>query len=187
MLEFNPHFGISEALCQKMNRMENAIGKAKGGGRRMKLVIEKWSDGKYTTWKLKIYYSKVDNIVTRVENNKLRSERHKLEDKLEQISVNVAKLERKVDTASNSAQSYKKKFQKLSQKAVAKKTECVKGPLTKGKHSMFMQRCKERVQRQLSSDCETGLSFLGLHDFVATEVKVGGTSHEKCRCRNQRI
>jgi hypothetical protein len=84
--------------------MENAKRKAKGG-RQIKFLIEKWSHGKYSIWKLKIYYSEVDNIITKAENNKLRSEKHKLQDELEQISVKMPKLERKVDTASNCAQS----------------------------------------------------------------------------------
>ncbi len=50
--------GILSQCKTKMNRMENAKGKVKGGGRQMKLLNEKWSDGKYSTWKFKIYHSK---------------------------------------------------------------------------------------------------------------------------------
>lgn len=165
----------------KMNRMENAKGKAKGGGRQMKLLIEKWSHGKYSIWKLKIYCSEVDNIVTKAENNKLRSEKRKLEDELEQISVKVAKLERKVGTASNSAQSYKKKFQKLSHKLIKmqRKQSASRGPDKRKAFNDYTKRHQERIRRQLSSDCEKSLSFLGLHDFVATEVNVFNFSTEK--------
>jgi hypothetical protein len=86
----------------ELNRMEKAKGKAKCGGRQIKLLMDKWSDGKYSLWKLKICYSEVDNVVTKAENSKLKSEKRKLEDQLEQVSVKVAKLESKVDKSSNS-------------------------------------------------------------------------------------
>jgi hypothetical protein len=83
----------------------------------------------------------VDNIVTKAENNKLRSEKRKLEDELEQVSNKVAKLERKVGTVSNSAQSYKKKFKKLSQKLIKmQRSKMQQGALTKGKHSVTILR-----------------------------------------------
>ena len=131
--------------------MEKEIKKAKSGERQKKLLIEKWSHGECSLWKLKIYYSEVDNIVTKHENDKLKSEKRKLEVELEHVSAKVAKLERNVNMATNSSQLYKKKFWKLSQKLIKMQRWQIstKGP-DKGKLSVTIQKGIKRESNSSS-------------------------------------
>ena len=47
-----------------------------------------------------------------------------------------------------------------------------RGP-TKGKtFSDYRERHQSRVRKQMVKDCETSLSFLGLHNFVATKLEI---------------
>ena len=176
---------ISERILKqfgtKISRMEKEMKKAKSGGRQKKLLIEKWSHGECSIWKLKIYYSEVDNIVTKHENDKLKSEKRKLEVELEHVSAKVAKLERNVNMATNSSQLYKKKSRKLSQKLIKmqRQQSSTRGPDKWKTFSDYSKRHQERIRQQLTYDCETNLAFLGLHDFVATEVKVFNFSTEE--------
>lgn len=36
----------------------------------------------------------------------------------------------------------------------------------------YTKKHQQRIRGQLKTDCENSLTFLGIHDFVATEVKV---------------
>ena len=59
--------------------MEKALSKANGGKQRQ-LLHKKWTNGKFSVWKIKIFYSEVDNIRTKMENVELKCEKRKLED-----------------------------------------------------------------------------------------------------------
>ncbi len=101
---------VNEFKC-KLWRMDKAISKAKGGKQKQTL-LKKWTNRRLSVWEMKIYYSEVDNIGTKRENDKLNLQKHKLEDELDQMATKVAKLEAQVDKEHNSASVCKKKIQK---------------------------------------------------------------------------
>ena len=110
---------ILKMFTAKLWRMKNAKRKAsKGGGKQQKLLYKKWISTKYSTWKFKVHFGEVDNISTKTENIRLRGEKRKLEDKLQKMNDKVARLGEKVDKGEKSTQTYKKMFQKLSQKII---------------------------------------------------------------------
>lgn len=116
-------------------------------------------------------HSEVDNIVTMQLNDKLIG---KLEDKLEEMSAKVARLEGKVEKSSNSIQHYKNKFKNISEKLLKlqRQQTGMRGPDHKKSFSDYTKRHQGRIGGQLITDCETGLSFLSSYDFIATEIKV---------------
>ena len=97
------------------------------------------------------------------------------------MATKVAKLEAQVDKEHNSASLCKKKFKRLCHKVMKmqRKQDGSRGPNKGKKFNEYTKRHQERVRRQLTSDCEGSLSFLGTYDFVATEVKVFNTSTEE--------
>lgn len=160
-------------IKSKLWRMEKAVERAKGG-KSKKELYKKWANGTLSVWKLKIYYSEVENIVTKKLNDKLIGEKRKLEDKVEEMSTKIAKLESKAEKSSNSIQHCKNKFKRMSQKLIKiqRQQTGTRGPDRHKSFSDYAKRHQKRIRAQLTTDCETGLSFLGTFDFVATEVKV---------------
>lgn len=138
----------------KLSRMKKAKGKAHRGGRQLKVLKEQIEHADNSIWKFKIYYIEVDNILTKTENEKLKGEKRKLEDELEKTNHKIARLEEKVDKAEKSTQAG------------------TRGPDQNKNFCDYTKRHQERIRGLLKSDCENSLTFLGIHDFVATEVKV---------------
>lgn len=171
---------ILQEFKTKLWRMEKLLNKAKGGTAK-KVLYAKWTHGKYSTWNFKMYYCELDSVLTKNENDQLRGEKRKLEDKLEQVSAKKAKLEEKLEKMSNSVKSHKKKFKKVSQKLIKmqRQQSGTRGPDRNKSFDDYSKRHQDRIREQLRSDCETSLSFLGLYNFVANEVKVFNCSTEE--------
>lgn len=153
---------ILKMFSAKLWRMKKSKGKAhKGGGKQLKVLYEKMEHSNFLIWKFKVYYSEVDNILAKTENDKLRGEKRKLESKLEKMNEKVARLEEKVEKAEKSTQSYKKKFQKLSQKLIKMQREQTgtRGPDKKKKFCDYSKRHQERIRGQLKTDCENSSTF----------------------------
>jgi hypothetical protein len=174
---------IIAAFKTKIWRMLKTEKKARKsfGGRGRKELIAKWSDGKLSSWKLKVYYEDVDSVRVQQENKCLKGEKRKLEKELENVTSKCRKVERKLEKAVGSLGTSKKKFRKLTKKLIDMQRQHTNARgLDKNKSfEDYTKRHQRRLKEQLTADCETSLSYLGIYGFVATEVKVFNLSNEE--------
>lgn len=153
----------------KIWKLNQALAKAKTrGGNGVKKVFAQWTSGKYSTYTFKIYYNELDYARLQNDNNDLKGQKRKLEDDLKEESCKKAKIEKKLKESVAKNQEITCKFQKKFKRLVQK----LRGPTKNKTFSDYNKRHQSRVRRQLISDCETSLSFLGLHNFVATKVEI---------------
>lgn len=143
----------------------------------MRKLFAMWSNGKYSTWNFKIYYNELDCARLQNENIKLTGLKRKLENDLEEERVKKAKIEEKLKEAvcqnKEITGKFRRKFKSLVQKLMKlQKKEKTRGSAKKKSFSSYSRRQQSRIQKQMVTDCETSLSFLGLHNFVATKVEV---------------
>ena len=155
--------------------MKKALKKAnKSGGKTAKALAAKWTNGRYATWNIKIFYNELNSVVLKSENNELRGEKRKLEEQLDNLNCKSAKLQNTVQKLTNKLSNTDKKFKKLAQKLLNsirdKKTS--RGPDKNKSYCDYSKKHQKRIKDQLAVDCGTALSFLGLYDFLPTEVKV---------------
>lgn len=162
----------------KIWRLNQALAKAKTmGGNGVKKLFSNWTRGKFSTWNFKIYYYEMDCVMLQNENNELRGQKRKLEDDLKDEKCKKAKIEQKMKEAvaknKDITSKFQKKFKGLVQKLMKlQKDKKSRGP-TKSKTFLdYSKRHQTRVRKQMVTDCETSLSFLGLHNFVATKVEI---------------
>ena len=141
------------------------------GGRQAKKLLDAW---KSNTYSFKIYYHELDAKKVATENQDLRSHKRKLEHDLANEEAKRLKVEEKLDKVLNQRKSdkqyYKKKF-----KALAKRVAKIQGNhtrLAKKKFSNYTARHKARIRNNMKQDCQATLSFLGVHNFLATKVEV---------------
>lgn len=111
------------------------------------------------------------------ENDELRGQKRKLEDHITEKRCKKAKIEQKLKEAVAKSKEITGKFHKKSKGLVKKLTKVRKDKKSRGpaKSKTFVdysKRHQTRTRKQMITDCETSLSFLGLHNFVATKVEV---------------
>ena len=177
-----PSVIINHRLIQefktKIWRLNQALAKAKTkGGNGVKKLFSQWTKGKFSTWNFKIYYNEMDCVMLQNENSELRGQKRKLEDDITEERCKKAKIEQKLKEAVAKNKEITGKFQKKVKGLVQKLTKVQKDKKSRGpaKSKTFVdysKRHQTRVRKQMVTDCETSLSFLGLHNFVATKVEV---------------
>ena len=119
----------------------------------------------------------MDCVMLQNENNELRGQKRKLEDDLTVVRCKKAKVEQKLKEAvaknKEITGKFQKKFKRLVQKLIKlQKDKKSRGP-TKSKTFLdYSKKHQTRVRKQMVTYCETSLSFLGLHNFVATKVEI---------------
>lgn len=111
------------------------------------------------------------------ESNELRGQKRKLEDDLTEERCKKAKIEQKTKEAvaknKEITSKFQKKFKGLVQKLMKlQKDKKSRGPAKSKTFLDYSKRHQTRVRKQMVTDCETSLSFLGLHNFVATKVEI---------------
>lgn len=169
---------LIQAFKTKMWRLNEAMVKAKTqGGNGVRSLLKKWTTGRYSTWSFKIYYSELEPERLKQENNNLKAEKRKLEEDLEVERCKKTKIEKKLKDAVAKNQeitgNFKKKFKRLTQKLIKQQRgQTSRGSSKKKTFSDYSRRHQSRIRKQMVTDCETSLSFLGLHDFIATKVEV---------------
>ena len=169
---------LMQEFKSKIWRLNQSLAKAKTqGGNGMRKLFAMWSNGKYSTWNFKIYYNELDCARLQNENIKLTGLKRKLENDLEEERVKKAKIEEKLKEAvcqnKEITGKFRKKFKSLVQKLMKlQKKEKTRGFAKKKSFSSYSRRHQSRIRKQMVTDCETSLSFLGLHNFVATKVEV---------------
>ena len=121
----------------------------------------------------------MDCVMLQNENNELRGQKRKLEDDITEERCKKAKIEQKLKEAVAKNKEITGKFQKKFKGLVQKLTKVQKGKKSRGPAKSktlnfvdYGQRHQTRVRKQMVTDCETSLSFLGLHNFVATKAEV---------------
>ena len=107
----------------------------------------------------------------------MKGQKRKLEDDLKEERYKKAKIEEKLQEAKaynkEITGKFKQKFKRLVQKLMKlQKEQKVRGPAKKKTFSDYSKRHQSRVQKQMVTDCETSLSFLGLNSFVATKIEI---------------
>lgn len=173
-----PRSQLMQEFKSKIWRLNQSLAKAKTqGGNGMRKLFAMWSNGKYSTWNFKIYYNELDCARLQNENIKLTGLKRKLENDLEEERVKKAKIEEKLKEAvcqnKEITGKFRKKFKSLVQKLMKlQKEEKTRGSAKKKSFSSYSRRQQSRIRKQMVTDCETSLSFLGLHNFVATKVEV---------------
>ena len=141
------------------------------GGRQAKKLLDAW---KSNTYSFKIYYHELDAKKVATENQDLRSHKRKLEHDLANEEAKRLKVEEKLDKVLNQRKSDKKYYKKKF-KALAKRVAKIHGNhtrLAKKKFSDYTARHKARIRNNMKQDCQATLSFLGVHNFLATKVEV---------------
>ena len=98
---------ILRVLKGKMDRMAELVKKCCGSRQFLK-TLEKWKNGRDSTWKFRIYYSEVDNAKLvemegnqnlKSKNSELKHEKKKAEEDLNLKQQNIAKLEKNLKEA----------------------------------------------------------------------------------------
>ena len=130
-----------------------------------KIRIDKWNHGKTSTWKFKVYYSEVDNMATKLEDNRLKGEKHELLEIVHEASIKMANLENKTFKSLNSPLTQKKKFKNLAQKLIKmqRKHSKTRGPEKNKEFKDYSARHQARIRGQLTTDCSNNMLFLDMH------------------------
>ena len=107
----------------------------------------------------------------------MKGQKRKLEDDLKEERCKKAKIEQKLQEAKAQNKEitgkFKQKFKRLVQKLMKlQKEQKARGPAKKKTFSDYSKRHQSRVRKQMVTDCETSLSFFGLHSFVATKIEI---------------
>ena len=77
---------------------------------------------------------------------------------------------------------FQKKFKRLVQKLMKlQKDKKLRGPAKNKTFVDYSKRHQTRVRKQMVTDCETSLSFLGLNNFIATKVEIFNEKHSRVR------
>lgn len=169
---------LVQVFKTKIWRLHQALAKAKTqGGNGLKKLFSQWTNGKYSSWKFKIYYNELDCVKLQNENSELKGQKRKLEDDLKEERCKKAKIEQKLQEAKAQNKEitgkFKQKFKRLVQKLMKlQKEQKARGPAKKKTFSDYSKGHQSRVRKQMVTDCETSLSFLGLHSFVATKIEI---------------
>lgn len=173
---------VSSRLIQqfktKIWRLNETMVKAKrSGGKGFKSLMSKWTSGRYSTWKFKIYYSELELDKVKQLNGTLVEQNRQLAGDLGEERLKNATIENKLKQAIATNQAttgdLKKKFKRLALKFLKQQRgQTSRGPSKKKKYSEYSRRHQSRVKKQMVTDCETSLSFLGLNNFIATKVEV---------------
>lgn len=156
----------------------------KAGGTPTKRLLNTW---KNTNFKVNIYYTEIDVIDLSKKNEKLQREKRALEDQLEVESAKRIRLENDMnileETVKTKEIAYKGKFKQLVKK-IARITANKKGrgPANKKEFKDYTKQHQTRVRKQLKEQCETGLSFLGLYEFVPSKVELYNKSTGEVEC-----
>ena len=138
------------------------------GGRQAKKLLDAW---KSNTYSFKIYYHELDAKKVATENQDLCSHKRKLEHDLANAEAKRLKVEEKLDKVLNQRKSDKKYYKKKF-KALAKRVSWEPYTFAKKKFSDYTARHKARIRNNMKQDCQATLSFLGVHNFLATKVEV---------------
>ena len=109
--------------------------------------------------------------------DQMRGEKRALEECVTQQVAKRICLEKKLKTALEKAQKrdaqHKKRFRRLAKKVAdicsQKKS---RGPATTKSFRQYTRQHQARIRKQLKEHCHTTLSFLGLHNYIATKVEV---------------
>ena len=153
------------------------------GGSAVKRLCAEWTSGRYSTWSFKIFYSELEPEKLMQENVRLNAEKRKLEDYIDVLTCKKVKIEGKLKEALAKTQgnSYKQKFKVLTQKLIRqqRRQNTSRGPSKSKTFLEYSKRQQSRIRKQMVGDCEMSLTFLGLHNFVATEVEVFTENNQK--------
>ena len=148
----------------------------KGGQPLASRLWKSWETGRYATWKFKIFYKELEVERLKEENGVLRGKKRKLEDEVETIAKENKKIQEKLDDAlatnKKAEGQMKKKFKLLTQKLIRQQRKSLGGSSKAKKFCDYSKRHQRRLRKQMVSDCEVSLGFLGLQDFIATKVEV---------------
>ena len=120
-----PNVIVNSRLVQefktKIWRLNQALAKAKTkGGNGLKKLFSQWTNGKYSTWSLKIYYYELENVRLQNENNELKGQKRKLEDDYEEERCKKSKLEEKLKEEKARNKEITGKFQKKFKRVIKK-------------------------------------------------------------------
>lgn len=169
---------LLQMFRSKIYSLNQALAKAKTrGGNGVKKVFAQWTSGKYSTYTFKIFYNELNCARLQNDNIDLKGQKRKLEDDLKEERFKKAKIEKELKAALAKNQEitgkFQKKFKRLVQKLIKLQQEQKpRGPAKKKSFSDYSKRHQSRIRKQMITDCETSLSFLGLHGFVATKVEI---------------
>jgi phosphoenolpyruvate carboxylase len=149
---------------------------SKSGGKNVKLLMNKWEIG--SKYKFTVFYSELDAVNVEHENRKLKGEKRKLEESLEEETSKRMRTKDQLKKAENTMKSgeekYRKKFKQLVNK-VAKLSSANKksrGPEKKKTFNQYSNKHQVRVRKQLKEQCQTALSFLGQYNFVPSKIEL---------------
>jgi hypothetical protein len=189
-----PGIIVGDRLLQvfktKLSALIEAVRKetAKGGGP-VRRLLARWTTGRYSTWKFKIFYSELQVERLKEENKVLNAEKRKLEAHFNSMRCKKAKIESKLKEAVAKNQEmdgkFKNKFKLLTWKLIRQQRRQTSRGSTKSKtFSDYSRRHQFRICKQMVSDCETSLAFLGLNNFVATKVEVFNENNQQYKTIN---
>ncbi len=147
------------------------------GGRQIRKLLDAWRKSSYS---FKIYYHELDAKKVATENQVLRSNKRKLEHDLADEEAKRLKVEQKLERVLNRTKS-DKKYYKRKFKALAKRVAKIQGNqcVAKKKFSNYTTRHKSTIRNNMKQDCQATLSFLGVHNFIATKVEVYNSDEQR--------
>ena len=163
---FKKKISLLQTAFKKVNRL---------GGKSVKKLLDVWKNGK--PYRFKIYYNELEAASLQQQNLLLKKGKRELETELVQEQVKRQKVEEQLEEALQKADRkgsfYKKKFRQMASKiAKLQKNKNTRGPQKKKKFTEYTRQHQARIRKQIKEDCQSTLSFLGLHNFIATKVEV---------------
>ena len=167
---------ILNVFKKKIISLQSAFKRAsKSGGKCVTKLLNVWELGK--KYRFTIYYKELDVVNIEYENRKLKGEKRKLEESLEEETARRLKTEEQLKTVKDevetSKKTYKKKFRDLVNKvAKLNRKKNSRGPDKKKKFTDYSKQHQARVRKQIREQCQSSLSFLGHYDFVPTRVEL---------------
>ena len=165
---------IINVFRRKISLLHSAFKKAsRSGGKSIRKLIDSWKAKNYT---FKIFYHELQNNSLIEENQQLRGQKRKAEQDLAAEQAKRLKIEQKLEDvirdSENRKKQYKEKFSRLVKKAARMQRKGQRGPNKSKKFTDYTKQHQATIGQGFKEDCYSALSFLGLYDFIATEVEV---------------
>ena len=160
----------SKRICKCLDTKIRCLlekGKKAQGGVQARVLEQKLRSGK--PYELKVLVSETNKMKLLNKNQELMLVKRKYEEDLLMIETKNRKLEEDLSKANASSHYWNHHFKTVVKRCMqAQRQKKLRGKRSFGDYS---EHSKYRIKQELKTECQSALSFIGLHDLIATKVE----------------